>query len=345
MTRARKQTIDYFSHNCNHGRVIFIVEKHWGNDGYAVFYKMLEQLGDSEGHYLDFRKPDEWEYFLSVALVDEKKALIILDKLSEIGVIDKELWNHRIVWDQDFIDDLEDIYSRRKIERPTKPTIPSTEIPLSGTNDNIIPIDTPINDEHRIVWDQDFIDDLEDIYSRRKIERPTKPTIPSTEIPLSGTNDNIIPIDTPINDEHVNINPQSKVKESKVKKNKEGCALFVLPDYIPQETWAAYMAVRVKKKAAQTPYALNLIISELEKIKKTHNHDPVDVLNKSIKSGWIDVYPLKTEENSNGNGTFGSKKDGYPGGRYKKRVERTALDDEIDREAAALNARLYKSDA
>jgi hypothetical protein len=291
MTRARKQTIDYFSHNCNHGRVIFIVEKHWGNDGYAVFYKMLEQLGDSEGHYLDFRKPDEWEYFLSVALVDEKKALIILDKLSEIGVIDKELWNHRIVWDQDFIDDLEDIYSRRKIERPTKPTIPSTEIPLSGTNDNIIPIDTPINDEH------------------------------------------------------VNINPQSKVKESKVKKNKEGCALFVLPDYIPQETWAAYMAVRVKKKAAQTPYALNLIISELEKIKKTHNHDPVDVLNKSIKSGWIDVYPLKTEENSNGNGTFGSKKDGYPGGRYKKRVERTALDDEIDREAAALNARLYKSDA
>jgi hypothetical protein len=55
---------------------------------------------------------------------------------------------------------------------------------------------------------------------------------------------------------------------------------------------------------------------------------------------------LKMKDTINGNAPAGSGKAGYSGRPYQKRVEqRTALDDEIDREAAALNARLYKSDA
>jgi phage replication O-like protein O len=91
-------------------------------------------------------------------------------------------------------------------------------------------------------------------------------------------------------------------KDTNTKDNKERASLpkkatpFVLPEYIPQETWQAYMAVRIKKKAAQTPYAFNLIVKALEKIKKDYGHDPVDVLNKSITGGWTDVYPLKNGE-------------------------------------------------
>jgi len=69
--------------------------------------------------------------------------------------------------------------------------------------------------------------------------------------------------------------------------------VFVLPPWIPEETWKAYLEVRNKKKAAKTVYALNLVISELLKIQKQYGHNPVDVLNKSITSGWTDVYPLK----------------------------------------------------
>jgi len=94
---------------------------------------------------------------------------------------------------------------------------------------------------------------------------------------------------------------------------------FELPEWIPLKTWAAYIAVRQKKKAAQTPYALGLIISELQKIKQIHNHDPVEVLNKSIKSGWTDVYPLKDGGNGNGsrsgfhgNSPNAAKSDGQP---------------------------------
>ena len=73
---------------------------------------------------------------------------------------------------------------------------------------------------------------------------------------------------------------------------------FILPEYIPKETWAAYMAVRVKKRAAKTTYALTLIIKELEKINKDYGQAPLEVLNKSIKNGWTDVYPLKEPMNN-----------------------------------------------
>ncbi|MDD2657774.1 MAG: hypothetical protein PHD04_03915 [Candidatus Pacebacteria bacterium] len=91
--------------------------------------------------------------------------------------------------------------------------------------------------------------------------------------------------------------PKPIIKEKKEKKKNE----FFLPDWIPIETWQAYLAVRVKKKAPQTPYAFDLVIKELEKIKKTYGHDPIEVLNKSIKGGWTDVYPLK-DFGGNGNG-------------------------------------------
>jgi phage replication O-like protein O len=76
---------------------------------------------------------------------------------------------------------------------------------------------------------------------------------------------------------------------------------FILPDYIPEETWKAYLILRTKKKAANTDYALKLIIKELEKLKTKYGNNPLDVLNKSIKSGWVDMYQLKEEGGDNGN--------------------------------------------
>ena len=76
-------------------------------------------------------------------------------------------------------------------------------------------------------------------------------------------------------------------------KNKDNTpeGVFVLPEWIPEETWKAYLEVRNKKRAAKTDYALNLIIKKLEKLKSEFN--PVDILNQSITGGWTDVYPLK----------------------------------------------------
>lgn len=68
---------------------------------------------------------------------------------------------------------------------------------------------------------------------------------------------------------------------------------FVLPDWIPQDTWTAYCKVRTGKKAKNEPHALGLIVSDLEKFKAA-GHDPVVCLNNSIKSGWAGVFEPKT---------------------------------------------------
>lgn len=67
---------------------------------------------------------------------------------------------------------------------------------------------------------------------------------------------------------------------------------FVLPDWIPVDTWAAFMETRKTKKAKSTDYALGLIVKSLADFKAA-GHNPVDILNASIKAGWSDVYPPK----------------------------------------------------
>lgn len=69
---------------------------------------------------------------------------------------------------------------------------------------------------------------------------------------------------------------------------------FVLPDWIPPDTWAAYCKVRTGKKAKNEPHALGLIVKDLEKFKDA-GHDPIECLNNSIKSGWAGVFEPKTK--------------------------------------------------
>lgn len=69
---------------------------------------------------------------------------------------------------------------------------------------------------------------------------------------------------------------------------------FVLPDWIPADTWAAFMETRKAKKAKSTDYALKLIVNALQRL-QADGHDPVEVLNNSIKAGWSDVYAPKPQ--------------------------------------------------
>ena len=93
-------------------------------------------------------------------------------------------------------------------------------------------------------------------------------------------------------DEHM----ENEIENENINKNSKNNEAFVLPTWIPEETWKAYLEVRNKKKAAKTTYALNLIIKKLEKIRLENKDYPVAVLNQSITGGWSDVYPLKKSE-------------------------------------------------
>ena len=121
MARPKKAIVDYFSHMCKHGRVIFVMESTWGNDGYAMFYKLYELLGDSDGHVFDLRKPGNRDYMVSYARVDGETVDRMLAKLAELGVIDKDLLHDGLIWSEPFVHDLEEVYRRRKVTRPERP--------------------------------------------------------------------------------------------------------------------------------------------------------------------------------------------------------------------------------
>jgi len=75
-------------------------------------------------------------------------------------------------------------------------------------------------------------------------------------------------------------------------KTKKQAAPFVLPDWIPDETWAAFLECRKKKKAANTDFALSLVLKTMLRIQAA-GHDPIEALENSIKGGWSDVYEPK----------------------------------------------------
>ena len=77
-------------------------------------------------------------------------------------------------------------------------------------------------------------------------------------------------------------------------KKRASASVFELPGWVPADTWAAFMETRKAKKAKSTDYALSLIVKDLERFKAA-GHDPVAILNNSIKAGWSDVYPPKAQ--------------------------------------------------
>ena len=142
--RPRKQKVDYFPHFVStDSRTKFILEQNWGNDGYAFWFKMLELLGRSEGHYYDYSVVANKKYFIVLVKLSEEDVEEILATLADLGNIDKELWEqHRVIWCQSLVDNLQEVYSKRRTPAPTKPGLErfcQVADSKSGTDGKIIP--------------------------------------------------------------------------------------------------------------------------------------------------------------------------------------------------------------
>jgi len=121
--RKQKNTVDYFPHLIRGGKTMFIIESKYKNDGYATWFKILERLGTSENHFIDLSDNKEIMYLASTCNINEDLLNSIINDLVDLGKFDKDLWNHNIIWSQDFVDNISDLYQRRKSEIPTKELI------------------------------------------------------------------------------------------------------------------------------------------------------------------------------------------------------------------------------
>ena len=123
MARPIKNTVDYFPHIVNHGKTIFILESKFGNDGYAFWFKLLELLGSSHNHVYDYGNLSDWEFLLAKTKVSEEKAHEILKTLADVGAIDSELLEKKMIWCENFIKGIEVVYKSRRQETPQRPVI------------------------------------------------------------------------------------------------------------------------------------------------------------------------------------------------------------------------------
>jgi len=114
MARPQRNNVDYFPFLCEDGNKMFYLEETYGNDGFAVFVKLLRELARTDFHYLDLSKPST-KMFLSAKCKVSKEVLeSIIKDLVDLEKFDNELWNENsIIWCQDFTDSIQDAYTKR----------------------------------------------------------------------------------------------------------------------------------------------------------------------------------------------------------------------------------------
>jgi uncharacterized phage protein (TIGR02220 family) len=121
MARPKKQTVDYFPHIIKQGKTMTILESKFGNDGYAFWFKLLEILGSTEGHSYRYENPTDIEFLCAKTNVSREKAEEILNLLADLDAIDKKCWENNIIWSDNFIENVADVYSKRSCGVPQKP--------------------------------------------------------------------------------------------------------------------------------------------------------------------------------------------------------------------------------
>ena len=123
MTRVQKDVVSYFPHDANActGDTLTVLQSRFGNDGYAFWFKLLEKLALTDGHCLDVSNPTKWQIFIARMGVDEITTVDIMKILVEMNAIDKDLWASKLIWCQNLVDNVSDVYKNRKRELPQKP--------------------------------------------------------------------------------------------------------------------------------------------------------------------------------------------------------------------------------
>ena len=115
MAREQRKDVDYFPHDCTHGRKMHIIEAKYGNDGYAAWFKLLEQLGKANNHYIDISDDMTLMFLTSIFKISEEKTISLLNDLAKLEAIDKFLYeNHKIIFSQKFTESIQDAYRKRK---------------------------------------------------------------------------------------------------------------------------------------------------------------------------------------------------------------------------------------
>ena len=129
MTRKQKDVVSYFPHDANASTsdTLAVLQNRFGNDGYAFWFKLLEKLAATNGHYVDCRNPMKWQLLLVKTGVNDITGVDIMDLLVEMKAVDKTLWALKVIWCENLVENVSEVYKNRRRELPQKPIITSSK--------------------------------------------------------------------------------------------------------------------------------------------------------------------------------------------------------------------------
>ena len=127
MGRPKKNKVEYFPHFVKWGKTLTILEDRYGNNGVAFWWKLLELLGDTDGHVYDTRAEEQWLYLVSRMKIEDDQCRKTLGLLATLNAIDAALWEHGLIWSQNFVDGLAKVYEKRRSDPPPRPTVSGPE--------------------------------------------------------------------------------------------------------------------------------------------------------------------------------------------------------------------------
>jgi len=124
MARPQKDAIDYFPHMVHGDKGQYIVEHRHGNDGYVCYFRIKELLAETPGMCFCCGNPSDWEFLLAKTQLSPQKCEDILQTMANVGTIDRDLWEqNRVIWWQKLVDDVKDVFRKRKQVIPMRPHI------------------------------------------------------------------------------------------------------------------------------------------------------------------------------------------------------------------------------
>lgn len=102
------------------------------------------------------------------------------------------------------------------------------------------------------------------------------------------------PHHVPSNRKEPSVNRKGTVKGARASRRVE--STINLPDWLPEEAWANWVAYRRKGKAPFTDHAATLSVEALGTLRAA-GYEPVAVINQSILRGWTGLFPVKDAAN------------------------------------------------
>ena len=120
MARPQKNIVEYFSHYVTPGKELQLLTDKFGNDGYAFYFRLRELLGRTPNHSYSVEDEIDWLFFVKQMGLDEDRTSDIIQYSVKIRDLDKESWENKRLWSQNFVDELVPVYEKRTSDLPDK---------------------------------------------------------------------------------------------------------------------------------------------------------------------------------------------------------------------------------